>query len=85
MFVGVVMKNPREAVTRYGVRVWNGDKLTGKLVELKDSSVIIVGEAVGGSNEYPENKTVEIDLEDVKMVYHRKLNTRNRTVILYEG
>jgi hypothetical protein len=53
-----------EIIDKYGLRIWNGDKIDGELALISSEGFTITGDAVGG--EYPyDKKTVLIERSDI--------------------
>lgn len=68
-YINVVMKKELtfdELISKYGVKIWNGDKIVGQLLEEKEDYFAVVGEQAGTMETI--FKVVKIDKNDIQCI-----------------
>lgn len=82
--VKVRMEIPyKEIISKYGVKIWNGDKICGSLIKITEKHIIIIGTRSGTMENIP--KEIAIDKKDVYMVYNSSINSYKDNIIWKEN
>lgn len=82
--VNILMKIPFDKIIeKYGVKIWNGDKVCGSLITMTETHVTIVGKKSGSMEDVPHK--VSIEKNDIKMVYNLLIDSHKINVLWKEN